>query len=527
MKSTVEHVNPTRVKLNVEVPFDELKPHFDKAYKTLAGQVRVPGFRPGKVPARIIDARVGRGTILSEVVNDAIPQMYGQAVTENALTPLGQPEIEVTEIEDGQTLAFTAEVDVRPEITVPDPATISVEVDDVVVEDADVDTEIEALRDRFATVTPVERAAVDGDLISIDLRASVNGEPLDDATADDLSYRIGSGDLVDGIDEAVTGLSAGESATFSTKLVAGEHAGNDADVTVTVNSVKERELPTVDDEFAAEASQFDTVEEMRADLVERVRRTKNQTQGAQARDKVLEALLAATEIPVPAAVAKAEFDSREHDVIHALGHDEAALAAWLEEEGKTKEELDVELHSAAAQSVKTQLLLDAMAEAAGVGVSQEEFTERIIFNAQRVGVAPDEYFKRIQDQNQLGAVFAEVRRAKALADAVSRATITDASGNTLDVATLFGFEPVDGDDADGATDSVVDADVIDADVVDSAAPDLDDSDLAGSALDDSDENIEIIDAVSDVASSTSTGEAADEVATEDAADAAESKPSAS
>jgi trigger factor len=461
VKSTVEHVNPTRVKLNVEVPFDELKPHFDKAYRTLSSQVRVPGFRPGKVPAKIIDARVGRGTILSEVVNEAIPQMYGQAVTENALTPLGQPEIEVTEIEDGQTLAFTAEVDVRPEITVPDPATISVEVDDVVVSDSDVDTEIEALRDRFATVTPVERPAADGDLISIDLRASVNGEPLNDATADDLSYRIGSGDLVDGIDEAVTGLSAGESTTFATKLVAGEHAGNDADVTVTVNAVKERELPTVDDEFASEASQFDTVEEMRADLVERVRRTKNQTQGAQARDKVLEALLEATDIPVPEAVAKAEFDSREHDVIHALGHDEAALAAWLEEEGKSKEELDAELHSAAAQSVKTQLLLDAMAEAAGVGVSQEEFTERIMFNAQRFGVAPDEYFKRIQEQNQLGAVFAEVRRAKALADAVSRATVTDASGNVLDVAALFGFEPVeDTDETDATSQSTDDEDAV-------------------------------------------------------------------
>ena len=313
----------------------------------------------------------------------------------------------------------------------------------MVVEDADVDTEIEALRDRFATVTPVERPAADGDLISVDLRASVNGEALDDATADDLSYRIGSGDLVDGIDEAVIGLSAGESATFTTKLVAGEHAGNDADVTVTVNSVKERELPDVDDDFAAEASQFDTVEEMRADLAERVRRTKNQAQGAQARDKVLEALLAATEVPVPEAVAKAEFDSREHDVIHALGHDEAALAAWLEEEGKTKEELDAELHRPPPSSaVKTQLLLDAMAEASGVGVSQEEFTERIIFNAQRFGVTPDEYFKRIQEQNQLGAVFAEVRRAKALADAVSRATVTDASGNVLDVAALFGFEPV-------------------------------------------------------------------------------------
>jgi trigger factor len=459
VKSSVEHLNPTRVKLTVEVPFDELKPNFDKAYKTLSSQVRVPGFRQGKVPAKIIDARVGRGTILSEVVNDAIPQMYGQAVNENALTPLGQPEIEVTQIEDGQSLSFTAEVDVRPEITVPAADQVSVTVDDVVVTDADIDEEIEALRDRFATVAEVDRPAADGDLITVDLRASVNGEPIEDATADDLSYRIGSGDLVDGIDDAVIGLSAGQSATFSTALVAGEHAGSDADVTVTVNAVKERALPDVDDDFATEASQFDTVEEMRADLADRVRRTKNQTQGAQARDKVLAALLAATEIPVPEAVAKAEFESREHDVIHALNHDEAALAAWLEQEGKTKEQLDDELHAASAESVRTQLLLDAMAEASGVGVTQEEFTERIIFNAQRFGISPDDYFKRIQEQNQLNAIFAEVRRAKALADAVSRATVTDESGNVLDVAALFGFEPVSADDA-----------------VDAEAPELDDSD---------------------------------------------------
>ncbi len=459
MKSTVEHLNPTRVKLTVEVPFDELKPNFDKAYRTLSSQVKVPGFRQGKVPPRIIDARVGRGTILSEVVNDAIPQMYGQAVDANSIVPLGQPEIEVTQIEDGQTLEFTAEVDVRPEFEVPAADQISISVDDVLVEDADVDAEVDALRDRFATVTEVDRPAADGDLISIDLRASIDDEPLDDATADDMSYQIGSGDLVDGIDDAVTGLSAGDSATFTTKLVAGEYAGRDAEVVVTVNSVKERELPTVDDDFAAEASQFDTVEDMRADLADRVRRTKNQAQGSAARDKVLAALLAAADIPVPEAVAKAEYDSRQHDVIHALGHDEAALGHWLEEQGKTREEFDAELLEASAQSVRTQLLLDAMAERGNIGVSQEEFTERIIFNAQRFGVSPDEYFKRIQEQNQLTAVFSEVRRAKALADAVTKATVTDQAGNVLDVAALFGFEPVTADD-----------------VIDAEAPELDDSD---------------------------------------------------
>ena len=191
MKSTVEHLNPTRVKLTVEVPFDELKPHFDKAYGTLAGQVRIPGFRPGKVPARILDARLGRGTILSEVVNEAVPAKYGEAVTEANLTVLGQPEIEVTRIDDGDALAFTAEVDVRPEITLPDARSVGVTVDDVEVTEADIDEQVEALRDRFASTTAVDRAAADGDLVSIDLVASVDGEVLDEATTEGLTYTVG------------------------------------------------------------------------------------------------------------------------------------------------------------------------------------------------------------------------------------------------------------------------------------------------------------------------------------------------
>ncbi|RIJ70650.1 trigger factor [Nakamurella silvestris] len=479
MKSTVEHLNPTRVKLTVEVPFDELGPNFDKAYKTLAGQVKVPGFRPGKVPARILDARVGRGAILSEVVNDAVPVKYGQAVSENAITPLGQPDIEVTKIEDGEVLSFTAEVDIRPEITLPEFGEIAVTVDNVEVTEADIDEQVDALRDRFAVTTVVERAAADGDLVTIDLRATIDGEELADATADGLSYRVGSGDLVDGIDEAITGLSAGESATFTTQLVAGDHADEDAEVTASVLTVSERVLPEVDEDFAQEASSFDTVEELRADLAEKIQRVKNQQQGAQARDKVLDALLEATDIPVPEGVAQAEFEGREHDIVHNLGHDEEALAAWLVEQGQTKEELDQELKAASAIAVRTQLLLDAMAEVTGVGVSQEEFTERVIFNAQRFGVSPDEYFKRLQEANQLGAVFADVRRGKALAHAVQLAKVTDEDGNVLDVAALFGFEAVDEEDFDDEDSTFVADDETEDDVIDAAedseSDDADDS----------------------------------------------------
>ncbi len=459
MKSTVEHLNPTRVKLSVEVPFDELKPHFAKAYGALAGSVRVPGFRPGKVPARILDARLGRGAVLSEVVNDAVPVKYGEAVAEAKLTVLGQPDIEVTRIDDGDTLAFTAEVDIRPEITLPALDTISVQVDDAPVTEADIEEQVEALRGRFATVTEVPRPAVDGDSVAIDLRAVVDGEELPDASTDGLTYQIGTGDLVDGLDTALIGLSTGESTTFTTNLVAGEHAGDAAEVTVTVNSVSERALPEVDDDFAQLASEFDTVAEMRADLSDRIQRVKNLTKGAQARDKVLEALLAATEVPAPAGIVKSEFEARQHDAVHSFDHDEAAFDEYLKGEGQTREEFDAETQKAAEEAVRTQLLLDALAEQQEVGVSQDEFTERVMYNAQRFGVSPDEYFKRLQDANQLGSIFSDVRRGKALASAVQLATVTDSSGEVLDIAALFGVEAVeDGDDDDD------DLEIIDVDL---------------------------------------------------------------
>ncbi len=442
MKSTVEHLNPTRVKLTVEVPFDELKPHFDRAYGALAGQVRIPGFRPGKVPARILDARLGRGTILSEVVNDAVPAMYGEAVTEANLTVLGQPEIEITRIDDGDALAFTAEVDVRPELTLPSLDDVAVTVDDVEVTEADIDEQVEALRDRFATTTVVERPAAVGDAVSIDLSASVDGEVLEEATTEGLTYTVGAGDLIDGIDEAVTGLSAGESATFPTVLVAGGYAGRDAEVTVTVQSVSERSLPDVDDDFAQLASEFDTVQELRADLADKIRRVKNRTQAADARDKVLESLLEATDIPTPEGIVEAEFTSREHDAVHAFDHDEDALTAHIQREGRTREEFAAELREGAVKAVQVQLLLDALAEDQQVGVSQEEFTERVLYNAQRLGIAPEEYFSRLQEGNQLASIFAEVRRGKALAGAVEKATVTNASGEVLDVAALFGIETI-------------------------------------------------------------------------------------
>jgi trigger factor len=444
LKSTVEQLSPTRVRINVEVPFDELKPSFDRAYRKLAKQVRIPGFRPGKAPARVLESRLGRGVVLDEVVNEAIPAKYLEAVNGGEVRTLGRPDIEVTKIEDGDTLSFTAEVDVRPEFTVPAFGELSVSVEDIQVEDSDVDTQLEELRARFGTLTGVERPVQSGDFVVIDLSATVDGEPVDDASTTGLSYEVGSGELVDGIDDALAGAEAGEAKTFTTKLLAGEHTGKDAEVTVTVQSVKERELPVADDDFAQLASEFDTLDELRADLRERLARVKRMQQAVQARDKVLDALLDGTEVPLPDAVVESEIEVRKHDAVHSFDHDEAKFAEWLAEQGQTTEEFDAEVREASEKAVKTQLVLDSIADEESVNVNDNELTERIVYQAQRFGISPDEYVQRAQQSGQLGAIYADVRRGKALASVVRRATVTDESGNALDMDELFGVQAQEG-----------------------------------------------------------------------------------
>ncbi|MGW5644581.1 trigger factor [Saccharopolyspora sp. NPDC003752] len=446
MKSTVEHLSPTRVRINVEVPFDELKPNFDRAYKALAQQVRIPGFRPGKVPARVLESRIGRGPVLDEVVNEAVPAKYLEAVNSSEVRTLGRPDIEVTKIEDGAEIAFTAEVDVRPEITVPAFGELSVSVDDVEVTEEEVTEQLDSLRARFGTLAGVERPAQEGDFVSIDLSATVDGEDVEDAKTSGLSYEIGSGQLIEGIDDALIGASEGDTKAFTTKLVAGEYAGKDAEVSVVLNSVKERQLPEADDEFAQMASEFDTVEELVADLRERLGRVKKMQQGMQARDKVLDALLETIEVPLPEKVVESEIEVRQHDAVHPFDHDEARFEEWLGQQEKTREEFDAETRTEAEKAVKTQLVLDTIADAEDVSVSDDELTQRIIYQAQRFGMSPDQFVQQAQQSGQLGSLYADVRRSKALFSVVRQATVTDEAGNELDLDELFGPQESESDE---------------------------------------------------------------------------------
>lgn len=449
MKSTVENLSPTRVRLAVEVPFDDLKPSLDKAYKAIAQQVRVPGFRPGKVPARVIDQRIGRGTVLQEAVNDALPQLYTDAAREHELQPLGQPDIDITNLDDGTSLSFTAEVDIRPEITLPDLDGIAVSVDNVEVRDADVDEQLTELRDRFGSLKTVERAAAEGDYVSLDLATKVGEEEIEGGSATGLSYVVGSGDLVDGLDEAITGKSAGETAIFPTTLQQGEHRGEEAEVTATVRSVKVKELPELDDEFAQLASEFDTVEELRTDLRTRLGRVKGLEQGAQARDKVLEQLIDTVEFPLPESAVAAEVDAREHDIVHSLGHDDSLFDEFLTSQGKTRQDFQNELRESAEKAVRAQFVLDAIAAKKDVQIGDGELTEYLVRQAARYQMAPQEFANQVMQSGNLPMMVADIRRNKALAEVLQAATVTDADGNKVDLDALADeAEPVANDDVE-------------------------------------------------------------------------------
>ena len=438
MKSTVEKLSPTRVRINVEVPFAELEPDIDRAFKQLAKQIRLPGFRPGKAPRKLLEARVGRGAVLEQVVNDALPARYSEAITSESLQPIGQPEIEVTKLEDNEELVFTAEVDVRPEIDLPDLKALKITVDPVEVTDEDVDAEIEALQKRFGTLTGVDRPAANGDFVSIDLSATVDGKDVPEAKTEGLSHEIGSGQLIEGLDEAIIGLKADESKTFTTTLVAGEHAGQEAEVTVTVKSVKVRELPELDDEFAQLASEFDTIDELKADLREKVSRVKTVQQAEAIRDKAIEVLLEQTEIPLPEAVVQAQVDDTLHNAIHGLDHDEDKFAETLKEQGSSREEFDADNRTNAEKAIKTQLLMDAIADKLEIQVGQNDITERLVLMSRQYGLEPQQLLQMLQQNNQLPAMFADVRRGLTVAAVVFGATVTDTDGTEIDTTEFFG-----------------------------------------------------------------------------------------
>ena len=437
MKTTTESLSPTRLKLTIEVPFEDFQAELDKAYKSIGSQITVPGFRKGKVPAAIVDQRIGRGAVLDEAINAALPAWYTEALTENDVQPLSQPEIDLTKFVDGEPIEVTAELDVRPEITLPDVSAIAVTVEDAEVTDADVDEQLDALRERFATFVDVERAAADGDALTIDLSAKdKDGGDIDGATADGLPYTVGKGGMLEGLDEAVTGLSAGETATFSTELVGGELKGEPVDVTVKVVEVKQRDLPELDEEFVQTASEFDTVDELKADVLERLTRGKRMEQAAEARDLVLDEVIGQVEAPLPEAVVAEELTQRRQQITEQLTYAGLTFEGYLEEEGQTEDEFEAELERRVRDSIVAQFVLDQVVAAEELQVEDAELSSHIIRRAQQSGQDPNSYIQHIMEHNHVPEMMSEVLRGKALASLVESAKVTDKSGNEIDLKSL-------------------------------------------------------------------------------------------
>lgn len=419
--STVEKLSPTRVKLHITVTPDELKPSISHAYEHIAQDIQIPGFRKGKVPAPIIDQRVGRGAVIEHAVSEGLDTFYREAVTANEVRIVGRPSAEVIEWPSDKDfsgdLKVEVEVDVRPEFDLPALDGVTVEIDAVDTDDAAIDAELDRLRGRFGTLVTVDRPAAKGDFVELNLVATIDGAEID--RAEGVSYEVGSGELLEGIDEAVESLTAGEDTTFRSSLVGGDHAGQEAEVSVTVTAVKERELPEADDDFAQMASEFDTIAELRASLAERVSEQSVYVQGAAARDKLIEALLAKVEIPVPAQLVE--------DEVHT----------HLEGEGRLEDdEHRAEVTEASEKQFRTQMILDKLAEAHDVQVSQEELTQYLIQSAAQYGMAPQEFVDALQQGNQLPAMVGEVARNKALAIALGKVSVVDTNGKAVD---LTGF----------------------------------------------------------------------------------------
>jgi trigger factor len=435
VNSTVETLSPTRVKLHITVTPEELKPSIAHAYEHIAQDVQIPGFRKGKVPAPIIDQRVGRVAVLEHAVSEGLDGFYRQAVEANELRVLGRPSAEVTEWPNEKDfsgdLEVEVEVDVRPDFELPAFEGTTVEVDAVEVDESAIDEELDRLRGRFGTLVTVDRPATTGDFVELDLIATIDGAEID--RAEGVSYEVGSGELLEGIDEAIDSLTAGEDTTFRSKLVGGDHAGEEAEVSVTVKAVKERELPEADDDFAQIASEFDTIGELRDSLKERVGQQSVFTQGSAARDKLIEQLLEQVEIPVPQQL----IDDEVHN--------------HLEGEGRLEDDVHrAEVAEASEKQFKTQMLLDKIAETVNVQVSQDELTQYLVQSAAQYGMAPQDFVNALQEGNQLPAMVGEVARNKALAVALGKVTVVDTNGNPVD---LTGFVAVE-DEAD-AEDEVV------------------------------------------------------------------------
>lgn len=433
MKISVRNLEPTKVKLTVTVEPEEFDPYLDEARKEIAKQVNVPGFRKGHVPGKIIDQRIGFAAVAGEAVNNGVPELYSKALEEKQIRPMAQPELDVQEVpasaKDETKLKFVATVERRPEIELPTLEGMTIEVAKPEVTDEDVNKRLETLRQRFGTLVGVDRPAAKGDFANIDLEAQIDGETVD--SQEGVSYELGSGTMLDGLDEALDGLSAGEETTFEGTLEAGDHEGEKAQVKVKVNSVKSEELPELDDDFAQEASEFDTLDELKADIRKNIEQDGEARQATEARDAFLARLQEGLEIPVPKGV-KADA-AAEH------------LKGMTADPDKATKEQKAEAEESAEKELRDQIVLDTLAEKLDVKVSQSDVFNFLASIAQQYGMDPNNFINAIVRNGQLGSAVAEVGRSKGLL-AGMRAVSFTSEGEPLDLSAFLGEDEAAAED---------------------------------------------------------------------------------
>ena len=425
MKISVRNLEPTKVKLTVTVEPEELNPYLDAARKEIAKQVNVPGFRKGHVPGKIIDQRIGFAAVAGEAVNDAVPELYSKALDEKKIRPMAQPEFDVQDVpqsaNDETKLKFTATVERRPDIELPEIDGLEIAISKPEVKDEDVDKRLETLRQRFGTLVGVDRPAAKGDFANIDLTAEIDGETVD--SQEGVSYELGSNTMLDGLDEALDGLSAGEETTFEGTLEAGEHEGQKATVKVKVNSVKAEELPELNDEFASEASEFDTLDELKADIRKAAAQDAEGRQATEARDAFIAKLQEGLEIPVPKGV--------KADMV------EEQLKGMTPDPDKATKEQKAQAEETVEKDLRDQMVLDALAEKLDVQVSQSDVFNFLASIAQQYGMDPNNFIQAIIKNGQLGSAVQEVGRSKGLL-AGMRAVKFTADGEVVDLSAFLG-----------------------------------------------------------------------------------------
>ena len=425
MKISVRNLEPTKVKLTVTVEPEELNPYLDAARKEIAKQVNVPGFRKGHVPGKIIDQRIGFAAVAGEAVNDAVPELYSKALDEKKIRPMAQPEFDVQDVpqsaNDETKLKFTATVERRPDIELPEIDGLEIAISKPEVKDEDVDKRLETLRQRFGTLVGVDRPAAKGDFANIDLTAEIDGETVD--SQEGVSYELGSNTMLDGLDEALDGLSAGEETTFEGTLEAGEHEGQKATVKVKVNSVKAEELPELDDEFASEASEFDTLDELKADIRKAAAQDAEGRQATEARDAFIAKLQEGLEIPVPKGVKANMVDEQ--------------LKGMTPDPEKATKEQKAQAEETVEKDLRDQMVLDALAEKLDVQVSQSDVFNFLASIAQQYGMDPNNFIQAIIKNGQIGSAVQEVARSKGLL-AGMRAVKFTADGEVVDLSGFLG-----------------------------------------------------------------------------------------